>query len=262
MAKASGGKTYSPLSARERKPLSHKLFTNLLAQALGRQGVDPSLAPAIVQDLMAQRPPGTNVPEQFDIHGVQLAWPQGREARVLYPQELQDLNRALARNGNPVIRDEDGIVRYARDVYETLWRKRNAPDYVCNAGGYKPPTPEPDMSAILTDAIVESPLDITEHEHVWVRSPGDAQDCCSVAGCGATQQAPHSAVAGLVRTDARPNPEPEPELLGFLDDNGTVTEVVAVVEVPVIEHVLPTTPTISSALAALTDALASLEASK
>jgi hypothetical protein len=267
MSKPSQGERYAPLSPKpERKPLSPKLFTNLLGQALARQGLDAALAPAIVQDLMAITPPSSLIPETFSMHGVELRWPAGREARVLYPDELRALNKALVRNNSTPITEDDAIVRVARGHYEALWNKRNQPDY-------EPHMPRHDawktsrvaLSDTLSDALacVEDmpPADAPEHAHHWERTPGDIQDRCNVPGCGATQQSASSAIAGKTgqpiapglaqvlaphrvtktKSDVRPNPKPSPE--------------------PVIEHVTSGAQPMSALDQALAKLAATVDAS-
>jgi hypothetical protein len=257
MAKPSQGQRYAPLSPKPvRKPLSPRLFTNLLGQAMARQGLDPMLAEAVVQDLMANVPPGAGVPDKFTIHGVEIRWPAGRDARVLYPEELRALNRALSRNNSGTISEDDAIVRVARGHYEALWNKRNQPDYVPNDG-----TPDASkvsrdaLSDTLTDALAcfeQVPLpDPGEHAHHWDRSPGDTQDHCSVPGCTATQQSARSSIAGktsqpvapaMTELDARPNPKPAP--------------------MPVIEHVTNATSIVSALDEALAKLASTVDASK
>lgn len=263
MAHASGGKKYGPLSPRqERTPMNPRLFTNLLGQALARQGMDASKAEAVVLDLMASAPPGSDIPERFTIHGVELTWPAGREARVLYPNELKALNLALARNGNSTIDEPDAIVRLARDAYETLWRKRN----------HERNSVENEVANDLEDALASAPAPLVEpHEHHWDRSPGGTQDMCA---CGATQEGKTSAVKGRTnladkpkpKTDERPNvdlavvEEAQADLHEAMGSHAMAHALRHEEPAPVIEHAVPTTTRITTPSNPLDEAMARFRA--
>lgn len=126
---------------------------NRILWVLGQHGIEQTTALSIWHSLTTGSDPRpSNIPASFRFQGVELTWPSGVGTRLLVPNERRTLNRALRRNNNDVLDDEDNALA-GRKAYQALWNKTQQPDYV------DPTTPKALTAALLQDAMDEGVLD-------------------------------------------------------------------------------------------------------